>query len=101
MLPYEQRFFQAGKGEKPSSMRVHVTPTSKRQLSSVPLVAQETLGTSYQKIKKIGLISESTALHASHFFVHFLTVLHDNVMKMTNFAFYGERKQTTIKFYFL
>ena len=29
----------------PSSMRVHVTPTSKRQMTSIPLVSQEILGT--------------------------------------------------------
>ena len=87
-------------------MRAHVTPTSKRQMSSLPLVSQETLGGggggSYEKIKKIGLISETTALHVHPtIFVHFFTVLHDYVMKMPNFAFYEERKQLTTKFYFL
>ena len=49
-LPYKQWFFQAGryatKWKKPSSMRVHVTPMSKRQISLLALVSQETLGTS-------------------------------------------------------
>lgn len=42
-----------------------MTPTLKRQMSSLPLVSQETWGTSYDKItkKKIGLISETIALH--------------------------------------
>ena len=86
-------------------MRAQVTPTSKRQMSSLLLVSQETLrggGGSYEKIKKIGLMSEATALHVHHtIFVHFFTVLHDYVMKMPNFAFYEERKQLTTKFYFL
>ena len=77
-------------------MRAHVTPTSKRQMSSLPLVSQETLGRSYEKIKNIGLISETTALQVYHtIVVHFFTVLHDYVMKMPNFAFYEERKQLT------
>ena len=35
-------------------------------------------------------------------FLYFsLPFLHDYDMKMPNFAFYGERKQATTKFYFL
>ena len=36
---YEQTF------SFPSRMRVHVMPTSKRQMASLPLVSQKTLGT--------------------------------------------------------
>ena len=38
---------------------------------------------------------------ASHFFSYiFFPFLHDYDVKMPNFAFYGERKQATTKFYF-
>ena len=36
---------------------------------------------------------------AAHFFVHFFAVLQDYDVKMPSFAFYGERKQATTKFY--
>ena len=51
-----------------------------------------------QKFKKIGLMSKTLNNFAreSLFFAHFFA---DNV-KMPYFAFYGERKQATMKFYF-
>ena len=55
------------------------------------------------KKKTIGLISKTTTLHVHHTFLYisfpFLHAYHYNV-KMLNFAFYGERKQATTKFYF-
>ena len=51
--------------------------------------------------KTIGLISKTTTLHVHHTSVYiFFPFLHDYDVKMLNFAFYGERKQATTKFYF-
>ena len=48
-----------------------------------------------------GLISKTTTLHVHHTFLYIsFPVLHDYDVKMLNFAFYGERKQVTTKFYF-
>ena len=52
-------------------------------------------------IKTIGLISKTTALHVHHTFLYIsFLFLHDYDVKMPNFAFSGERKQATTKFYF-
>ena len=55
-----------------------------------------------ENIKKtIGFISKTTALHVHHtFLVHFFPFLHDYDVKMSNFVFYGGRKQATTNFYF-
>ena len=45
--------------------------------------------------------SKTTTLHVHHaFFYISLPFLHDYDVKMSNFAFYGGRKQATTKFYF-
>ena len=47
------------------------------------------------------LISKTTTLHVHHaFFYISLSFLHDYDMKMSNFAFYGGRKQATTKVFF-
>ena len=52
-------------------------------------------------IKTIGLMSKTTTLHARHTFMDTsFPFLPDYDVKMTNFAFNGERKQATTKFYF-
>ena len=52
-------------------------------------------------IKTIGLISKTTTLHMHHTFLSIsFPFLHDYDVKIPNFAFYGERKQATTKFYF-
>ena len=52
-------------------------------------------------IKTIGLMSKTTTLHVHHTFVYIsFLFLHDYDVKMPNFAFIGERKQATTKFYF-
>ena len=52
-------------------------------------------------IKTIGLISKTTTLHMHHTFLYIsFPFLHDYDVKIPNFAFYGERKQATTKFYF-
>ena len=54
-----------------------------------------------RKKKTIGLISKTTTLHVHHTFLYIsFPFLHDYDVKMLNFAFYGERKQATTKFYF-
>ena len=56
-----------------------------------------------ENVKKkttIGLISKTTTLHVLHTFLYISPFLHDYDVKMLNFAFYGERKQATTKFYF-
>ena len=51
--------------------------------------------------KTIGLISKTTTLHMHHTFLYIsYPFLHDYDVKVPNFAFYGERKQATTKFYF-
>ena len=51
--------------------------------------------------KTIGLISKTTTPHAHHAFLYIsFLFLHDYDVKMSNVAFYGERKQATTKFYF-
>ena len=51
--------------------------------------------------KTIGLISKTTPSHVHHTFWYIsFPFLHDYDLKMPNFAFYGERKQATTKFYF-
>ena len=52
-------------------------------------------------IKTIGLLSKTTTLHVHHTFLYIsFLFMHDYDVKMPNFAFYGERKQATTKFYF-
>ena len=55
-----------------------------------------------QKVKKgIGFVSKKINLHVHHAFFTFLCpFLHDYDVKMSNFAFYGVRKQATAKLYF-
>ena len=54
-----------------------------------------------ENVKKKGLIIKTTTLHVHEtFFYISLPFLHDYDVKMPNFAFYGERKQETKKFYF-
>ena len=48
--------------------------------------------------KTKGFISKTTTLHS--FLYISLSILNDYDVKMPNFVFYGERKQTTTKFYF-
>lgn len=87
----------------PLSMLIHVSLMSKRQMTSLPLFWQETLGT-------LGFINEMvtrmqkakqqpcsciTLVYSS------LPFLHNYTLAMPNFAFYGERKQTLTKFIFL
>ena len=51
--------------------------------------------------KTIGLISKITTSHVHHTFSYIsFPFLHYYDVKMPNFAFYGERKQATTKFYF-
>ena len=51
--------------------------------------------------KTIGFISKTTTLHVHHTFLDIsFPFLRDYDVKMLNFAFYGERKQATTKFYF-
>ena len=51
--------------------------------------------------KTIGLISQTTTSHVHHTFLYIsFPFLHDDDVKMPNFAFYGGRKQATTKFYF-
>ena len=48
-----------------------------------------------------GLISKTTTSHVHHTFLYIsFSFLHDYDVKMSNFAFYGGRKQATTKFYF-
>ena len=52
--------------------------------------------------KTIGLISKTTISHVHHTFLDIsFPFLHDHVVKMPYFAFYGGRKQETTKFYFI
>ena len=55
-----------------------------------------------EKVKKtIGLISKTIPSHVHHTFLYIsFSFLHDYDVKMSNFAFYGGRKQATTKFYF-
>ena len=54
-----------------------------------------------ERQKTIGLISKTTTSHVHHTFLYIsFPFLHDYDVKMPNFAFYGERKQATTKFYF-
>ena len=55
-----------------------------------------------EKVKKtIGLISKTITSHVHHTFLYTsFSFLHDYDVKMSNFAFYGGRKQATTKFYF-
>ena len=52
----------------------------------------------FKKKKKIGLISETKTLLMHHTFLYISLLFLYNV-KLTNFMFYGERKQATGKFY--
>ena len=54
-----------------------------------------------EKVKKpICLINKTTTFHVQHTFLYIcLPFLHDYDVKMPNFAFYGERKQATMKSY--
>jgi len=46
-------------------------------------------------------MSRTTTLHVHHTFMYIsFPFLHDYGVKMPNFAFHGERKQATTKFYF-
>ena len=46
-------------------------------------------------------MSKTTTSHVHHTFLYIsLPFLHDNDLKVPSFAFYGERKQATTKFYF-
>ena len=85
-------------------------------MRSLPLDSQETLTTldpttrRQRKIFKkqnkqankqtIGLINKTKTLHEHHtFYCIFFPFGHDYDVKMSNFAFYGERKQATTTFY--
>ena len=51
--------------------------------------------------KSNGFNKQTTTLHAHHTFLYnSLPFLHDYDVKMPNYAFCGERKQATTKFYF-
>ena len=51
--------------------------------------------------KNNGFNKQTTTLHAHHTFLYnSLPFLHDYDVKMANYAFCGERKQATTKFYF-
>ena len=64
-------------------------------------VVGHTLGTLRSKEKNILLTSQATTSHVHHIFLYiFLPFLHDYNVKMPIFAFPGERKQATKKFYF-
>ena len=109
-VPCEQWFFQ---GERyawpfafPSSIRVNVTPTLKRQMTSLPLDLQELWRTqrsnnetATRTSKKItGLLSNPPTLHVHHTFLYIsLPFLHDYDVKMPNFAFNEERKQSSLR----
>ena len=52
--------------------------------------------------KTIGLRSKTTISHVDHTFLYIsFPFLHDYVVTMPYFAFYGGRKQETTKFYFI
>ena len=94
----------------PSSMLVHLSLMSKRQMTSLPLFWQETLGTlgfinemvTRMQNKRIRLTSKTTTLLMHHTCLYSsLPFLHNYTLAMPNFAFYGERKQTLAKFIFL
>ena len=54
-----------------------------------------------QQQKNSGFNKQTTTLHAHHTFLYnSLPFLHDYDVKMANYAFCGERKQATTKFYF-
>ena len=54
-----------------------------------------------KKKKAIGSIGKTTTSHVHHTFWYiYIPFLHDYDLKLPNFAFYGENKQTTTKFYF-
>ena len=54
-----------------------------------------------KKKKTPGLICQTTTSRVHHTFLYIsLPFLHHYDVKMPNFAFYGERKQATTKFYF-
>ena len=54
-----------------------------------------------ERQKTIGLMSKTTTSHVHHTFLYIsFPFLHDYDEKMPNFAFYGGRKQATMKFSF-
>ena len=49
----------------------------------------------------IGLLSKTTSWHVHHAFLYIsMPLLHDYDVKMTNYTFYGGRRQATTKFSF-
>ena len=89
-------------------MRTHMMPMSQRQMTSLSLVWQESLGVLYPitwqqwelEEKWYGVISKTTTLHMHHTFLYIsLLLLRDYRVKMLIFTYYGERKQATTKFH--
>ena len=58
---------------------------------------------SNENVKKaIGLLSKTTSLHVHHAFLYIsLPLLHDYDVKMPSFTFYGGRKTSDDKLFFL
>ena len=119
-VPCEHWFLQAGryatKGEKPLRATVclsieHAYPRDAYVKTSNDITSSCFAGNirdlniqrqdgNENVSKTIGLISKRT-LHVHHAFLCIsLPFLHDYDVKMPNFAFYGQRKQTTTKFHF-
>ena len=60
-------------------------------------------GNGNENVKKaIGLLSKTTSLHVHHAFLYIsLPLLHDYDVKMPSFTFYGGRKTSDDKLFFL
>ena len=87
-------------------MRIHVMPTSKRQMAPLLLVSQEGLKypmTRQQQERqqnKRHNKQNTNFVRASRFLYISLPFLNNYDVRMLNVAFYGQRKQATTKFHF-